>query len=52
MTFYLLFNRIERRQEPTDPAALPAGVGHEEAITKTHAQPGPLLTPGVLVIAT
>ena len=36
-------------QEAADSAALSAGVGHELGIMDTLAQPGPVLTPGVLV---
>ena len=41
---------VLRREEAADPAALPAGVGHEEVVGDTPALPGPLLAPRVLVM--
>ena len=39
-------------EKATNSAALPAGVGHEDAALQTHSIPGPILTPGVLVKTT
>ena len=47
-----LFNLVCCRQKAAHPAALPAGVSHEEAVDCAHAQTSPVLAARVLVIAT
>ena len=37
-------------EEAADPAALPAGVGHEGTVDDAHAEPSPLLAPGMFIV--
>ena len=45
-----MIDLVIRREEATDPTALPAGVSHEAGIVETQGQSGPLLAPRVLVM--
>ena len=47
-----LFNLVCCRQKAAHPAALPAGVSHEEALDSTHAQTSRVLAARLLVVAT
>ena len=47
-----LFNLVCCGQKAAHPAALPAGVSHEEALDSTHAHTSPVLAARVLVITT